>query len=87
MTGTRPLIEGPAQLTTVNPNSITFVVLAPGLITVRAHYSPRWAPQGSGCVRATPQGWTQILASSAGPTRLYQRVGPNGPTNCEPHSA
>ena len=82
VTGTRPLVDGPARLTGISANSFNLDVTRPGTVTVRVHYSQRWAVDGSGCVQTTSQGWTEIIATSAGPIRLHQRLGPQGKSAC-----
>ena len=74
VTGTRHLVEGPAHLTHMDTNTFELAATGVGAITIRTHYSPRWTVTGPGCVRSTPAGWTQIVASAPGRLALRQRL-------------
>lgn len=65
--GARPLIEGPATLTSVQSDSFTLLAPAAGSSTVRLRFTPYWAlASGSGCVARAPGDWTKVRARRAG---------------------
>jgi hypothetical protein len=72
--GATPLASGPGRLTSLGHDSFTLAASAPGRFLVRVHYTRYLVlADGSGCVRAAPQGWTEVDAASAGPLRVAAR--------------
>ncbi len=73
-TGYRGLVDGPARMAELNADSFLLDVRAPGAVTVRVHYSPRWAVDGDGCTVETPNGWTRIENLQPGSVRVSQAL-------------
>jgi hypothetical protein len=72
VTDTKPLVEGPARLAQLEPNSFLLDVEQPGQITVRIRYSANWDVDGQGCLVESPEGWTIVRSPTAGPLRVRQ---------------
>jgi hypothetical protein len=61
VTGAPGIVQGPGRLVSLDSNEIVLDATAPGTITVRVRYSPRWAlVQGQACVHEDSGGWTAI---------------------------
>jgi hypothetical protein len=85
--GSPGLVDGPAQLTAIGPNSFGLQVAHPGSLTVRLRYTRFWTPTvGHACITASPDGWTQLSVTRAGPVQITSRLigGGNG---CGPGEA
>jgi len=78
--GTTGIVSGPARLVSLNGGDLLLDVTAPGTITVRERYSPRWVvTQGSGCTHQDDAGWLQVQALTPGPLHIQLRMlGPSG---------
>jgi hypothetical protein len=62
-----PLVQPPAILTSLAPDSFTLLAPRPGAFTVRVRYSPYWAiERGRGSVRSAPGGWSEVDTPRAG---------------------
>jgi hypothetical protein len=79
-----PIVQGPATLTKLGPDSLTMHSTHAGTILVHVHFTPYWALSGaSGCV--APAGpYTRINARGAGTFRLVTsfslgRIGASSP--------
>ena len=72
--GYHGLVGGPARLESVAADRFTLRVSAPGTLTVRIHYSPHWAVDGSGCVANGPGGWIQLHDVEAGELEVSQAL-------------
>ena len=70
----RPLVDPPAVMTRLDPDSFTVVTQTPADILVRVHYSSHWDVDGPGCVVPSPDGWTLVRAPRPGPLRVRQVV-------------
>jgi hypothetical protein len=65
-----PIVQGPATLRAIGPDSLTLDARAPGTVLVRVRFTPYWAlTGGSGCV-APDGGFTRLTLRSAGRVRL-----------------
>jgi hypothetical protein len=73
-TGYRGLVDGPAQLVSLTPDSFELAVTGTAPVTVHVHYSPRWAVDGSGCALPTADGWTRIENVQPGAVRVAQAL-------------
>jgi hypothetical protein len=68
-----PIVQGPATLRAIGPDSLTLHVHAPGTVLVRVRFTPYWAlAGGSGCV-APHAGFTRLTLRSTGQMRLVTR--------------
>jgi hypothetical protein len=84
-TGFRGLVDGPARLTALGVDSFALAVTAAGAVTVRVHYSPRWAvDDNAGCTMPTADGWTRIEQLQPGAVKVSQAL--HG-TRCKRDSA
>jgi hypothetical protein len=69
--GAAPLVQRPALLTRIAPDSFTLRAPARGDFEVRVRFTPYWALLGgAGCVREAPHGWTVVEAREAGTIRV-----------------
>jgi hypothetical protein len=68
-----PIVQGPATLTAIGPDSLTMHVHRPGTLLVRVRFTPYWAlGSGSGCVE--PAGsFTKLTLKTAGTVKLVTR--------------
>jgi hypothetical protein len=85
--GAKPMVDGPARLERLDPDSFTLRVDQPGDLLVRVRYSSHWDIQGPGCVAASPDGWTLVRSPRAGLTRIRQVVSrwvPFAPARTDP---
>ena len=65
-----PIVQGPARLTALGPDSLTLDARGPGSVLVRVRFTPYWALSGGpGCV-APDGGFTRVTLRRAGPVRL-----------------
>jgi hypothetical protein len=65
------LVQPPAVLSSVGPESFMLRTSRPGDFTVRLHFTPYWAvQQGSGSVSAAAGGWTEVQTRRAGVLRV-----------------
>jgi hypothetical protein len=63
----QPLVERPAEVTSMTADSFTLTTPEPGTFTVRVRFTPYWAlERGLGCVQRATGGWTEIRAHAAG---------------------
>ena len=66
-----PLASGPGRLVMIAPDGFTLAARRAGTFVVRIHFTPYWAlVAGSGCVSATPDGWTVVSVGGPGPVRV-----------------
>jgi hypothetical protein len=79
-----PIVQGPASLRAIGPNSLTLQASGPGAVLVRVRFTPYWAlGTGSGCV--APAGdFTSLTLRRSGPVRLvirfaFGRIGARSP--------
>jgi hypothetical protein len=70
----RGLVDGPAQLLSLAPDSFTLQVQHSGAITVHVHASSHWAIQGVGCATASAAGWTELQDVQPGTVRVEQTL-------------
>jgi hypothetical protein len=79
-----PIVQGPATLQTLGPDSLTLHAGRPGNVIVHLRFTPYWAlEQGSGCV-APAGNTTRLTLRRGGEVRLVTRfslgrVGANTP--------
>ena len=67
----RPLVQGPARVARMTPQSVTLVAPAPALVVLRVHYTRLWSlTEGAGCVLPAAGGWTAVRIAHAGELRL-----------------
>ncbi len=81
VTGSPGLVDGPAQLVAIGPNSFDLQVDQPGALTVRLRYTHFWtATVGHACITPTPDGWTQVTVTRPGRVQVTSRLlgGGNG---------
>jgi len=63
----RPIVSGPAVLTSLGHESFALRVSAAGPIEVRIHDTRYWTlTEGKGCVGGGPEGFTEVRAAAAG---------------------
>ncbi len=68
-----PIVQGPAVLTGLGPNSVTLSVTRPGSLLVRVRFTPYWALDGiPGCVAPDGQ-FTKLQVDRAGVARMVIR--------------
>ena len=79
--GYHGLVDGPAQLVSLTPDSFELAVTGTAPLTVHVHYSPRWAVDGDGCTEPTAGGWTRIEQVQPGTVRVAQAL--RGGTRCD----
>jgi hypothetical protein len=74
----KPLVIGPARLTTLGPESFTLDARRASSVVVRVRYSPYWSLAGGaiGCVTATPDGWTRVWFMRAGVVQVDAAFSP-----------
>jgi hypothetical protein len=70
----RPLVDGPAHMERLDPNSFSLSVDAPSDLLVRVRYSSHWDIEGAGCVAPSPEGWTLVRSPHSGVVRVRQVV-------------
>ena len=71
-----PIVQGPATLTALGPNSLTIAAPRPGTVLVRVRFTPYWAiASGSGCV-APAGNFTQLRLRRPGTVRLVTDFSP-----------
>ena len=73
-TGYHGLVDGPARLVSLDPDSFQLAVTGSQPVTVHVHYSPRWAVQDGGCTVPTADGWTKIEQLPIGTVRVAQAL-------------
>ncbi len=73
-TGYHGLVDGPAAVISVRPDSFTLDVRAPGRLTVHIHASPHWSVERDGCIEPATDGWTHIQATATGTLRVTQAL-------------
>lgn len=79
-----PIVQGPASLRAIGPNSLSLRASGPGAVFIRVRFTPYWAlGTGSGCV--APAGdFTSLTLRRAGPVQLvirfaFGRIGARSP--------
>ncbi len=72
--GYHGLVEGSADVVSVQPDGFTLDVRAAGELTVRIHMSPRWYVDHNGCIAKSGDGWTHVLATKPGIVRVTQSL-------------
>jgi hypothetical protein len=65
-----PLVEGPARLVQVGATEIVLDVKAAESVLVRVRYSSHWSLDRTGCVEASPDGWTIVRPEQLGRVSL-----------------
>jgi hypothetical protein len=69
-----PLASAPAAMVALSHDSFALRFARGGSSLVRIRYTRYWTlTSGSGCVRAGPEGWTQVSAARAGVVRVAAR--------------
>jgi hypothetical protein len=68
------LVDGPATVLSMRPDSFTLRVDAPGQLTVHIHASPHWSVQRNGCIEDNADGWTHIQTTRAGTMHVTQAL-------------
>ena len=71
VTDAGPLLTGAARLIRITAESFDLQVTKPGTITIRVHYSPRWAVDGTACLRSNDRRMDR-----------YRRLGPQRTRAC-----
>lgn len=66
----RPVVSAPGQVLTRDAVSLTLALPTPGAYDVRIRPS-RFLSASSGCVRASPDGWTELVVDEPGTVRLH----------------
>ena len=75
----RPIVSGPARLTSVGTASLSLDFARAGQATVRIRSSSMWAvTTGEGCITSDRQGWLVVTAAAPGPVTARARVGVGG---------
>ncbi|MCU1450262.1 MAG: hypothetical protein JWP02_2432 [Acidimicrobiales bacterium] len=73
--GSRGLVDGPARLVRLDGSHVDLEVASPGTVVVRVRYDRHWAlAVGDGCIRPTPDGWTEVQGARPGPLQLTLRL-------------
>jgi hypothetical protein len=68
-----PIVQGPAKLQAMGPDSLTLAVKTAGTVLVHVRYTPYWALSGgSGCVAPDRQ-YTRVTLRAPGTVRLVTR--------------
>ena len=70
----QPLVNAPATMAALDPDSFSIVTPTPADVLVRVHYSSHWDVDGPGCVVRSPDGWTLVRAPRPGLLRVRQVV-------------
>jgi hypothetical protein len=66
---------GPARLTGAGTDSFELAVREPGVIRMRATYTPYWTvTRGEGCVRRARDGLTEVVARDPGTLRVEAKL-------------
>ena len=73
-TGYHGLVDGPAELVSLTPDSFELAVTGTAPVTVHVHYSPRRAVDGDGCTLPTASNWTCIEQVQPGTVRVAAGV-------------
>jgi hypothetical protein len=77
VTDATPIVQGPATLTALGPNSLTLRARRPGRLLLRVRYTPYWKlGQGSGCVVKAGD-FTSLRLRSAGLAKLVIAFAPD----------
>ena len=72
-----PLASG-ARVSELTADSVDLDAASAGRVVVRVRFTPYWQlTQGSGCVSATADGWTEVRLTTAGRARLETRFALN----------
>ena len=67
----QPLVQAPARLLGLDAQSFTLAAPRPGRFEVRVRFTPYWAvAQGSACVLAAGEGWSELEVRRAGVVRV-----------------
>lgn len=83
LTAAQGIVQGPAQLVTLDGGRVVLDATAPGPILVRVRYSSRWSvAEGSACLSPGADGWTIVTVTSPGQVRLQLRLVDGGPDTC-----
>jgi hypothetical protein len=81
--GSTGIVDGPAQLVSMDGGNIVLDTTSPGVVLVRVRYNTRWSvAEGSGCIYGTPSGWTTLVANQAGPFHLALDHIPASQSSC-----
>jgi hypothetical protein len=85
--GSPGLVDGPARLTAIGPESFDLQVAQPGSLTIRLRYTRFWTPTAGGaCITPTPDGWTQLAVTRPGHVQITSRL-IGGGDGCGPADA
>jgi hypothetical protein len=69
--GSTGIVQGPAQLVSMDGGNILLDTSGPGVVLVRVRFTSRWSlAEGNGCLYGTPSGWTTLVANQAGAFHL-----------------
>ena len=75
---TRPLVDGPATLRSLENDSFTLDFRFPGEALVRLRHSAHWSVDAPACVEAAFDGWTRVVSPVEGEIEVRQSVGLGG---------
>jgi hypothetical protein len=73
VTSTTSLVEGPAHLDALTPDTFTVHLFEDADVLVRIRWSSHWDTADTGCIMASPEGWT-LLRAAAGSTVTVRQV-------------
>ncbi|MDQ6614591.1 MAG: hypothetical protein M3083_07565 [Actinomycetota bacterium] len=79
--GSPGLVQGPAKLVAIGPNSFDLQVARPATLTVRVRYTRFWtATAGHACITPSADGWTVLAVTRPGRVQITSRLigGGNG---------
>lgn len=77
--GPRPIVEGPAELVSIDTDSFTLDLSEPSAVHVRIRHSVHWSVDEPACVKASEDGWTIVASPAAGRVEVRQAVGLGAP--------
>ena len=81
--GSAGIVDGPAQLVSLDGDHVVLDATAPGPVLVRVRYSPRWSVM-TGDVCVSPAGnWTEVDVGTPGEVRLQLRLVGASRGSCE----
>lgn len=82
------IIDGPAELVSLDGGQVVLHVTGPGTVLVRVHYSPGWRlTTGVGCVGRAPGNWTTVEVPGAEALHLQLRLFGDPQAACRAGSA
>ncbi len=73
--GARPLASGPGRLTALDGDGFALRASGAGMVLVRVRYTPFWrVTSGAATVSPSPDDWTDVTVSRAGPVLVEARL-------------